>query len=72
MTDDPLSALRATSAEEEARCVFAREQRDRGKLPGGWRSTEYILYRLSGGIFRYAQYDVLSFTRHSERSEESH
>ena len=40
--------------------VIAREQRDRGKLPGGWRSTEYILYRLSGGIFRYAQYDVRS------------
>ena len=32
--------------------VIAREQSDRGNLPGGWFSAKYILYRFGRGIFR--------------------
>ena len=39
--------------------VIAREQSDRGNLPGGWRSTEYIFFTLDVGYFATAQYDVL-------------
>ena len=34
--------------------------------------TGHILFTLVVGYFAYAQYDVLFFIRHSERSEESH
>ena len=34
--------------------------------------TGHILFTLVVGYFACAQYDVLFFTRHSERSEESH
>ena len=41
-------------------------------LPGGLIPVKYILFTLVVGYFANAQYDVLFFTRHSERSEESH
>ena len=31
--------------------VIAREQSDRGNLPGGWRSAEYMLNTLSREVF---------------------
>ena len=34
--------------------------------------TSIYFITLVVGYFAYAQYDVLFFTRHSERSEESH
>ena len=39
--------------------VIAREQSDRGNLPGGWRSAEYMPRTFSVGYFAIAQYDVL-------------
>ena len=33
---------------------------ERSKLPGGWRSTEYVFRTLSVGYFAFAQYDVKS------------
>ena len=39
--------------------VFAREQSDRGNLPGGWLSAKHIHLTLVVGYFAYAQYDTL-------------
>ena len=36
------------------------EAERRSKLPGGWRSTEYVFRTLSVGYFACAQYDVKS------------
>ena len=57
MTLYPLSALRATFPEGESKLLSLRATRS--NLPGGWRSTEYILLTFSVGYFAIAQYDVL-------------
>ena len=54
------AALRATSPEGGSKTTrHCEEVKRRSNLPGGWRSTEYILRTFSVRYFAYAQYDVL-------------
>ena len=43
----------------------------RSNLPGGWRSTEYILRTFSVGYFAFAQYDEKEEISHSVKSNRS-